>query len=135
MKLYATRLTPGTDLKPAIASFAKAHSITAGVIVSSVGSLSEVTFRLAGAKPGHQPSFHKEGEYEILTLNGTVNSDDMHLHLAVSDSTGAVIGGHLKGGCIVKTTVELVILADPSQRFNRTPDLFTGFDELEVRAT
>ena len=133
MKLFATRLTPGTDLKPAIASFAKAHSITAGVIISGVGSLESVNVRLAGAQPGHQPNLQQKGEYEIVSLHGTVGMGDMHVHMAVSDKTGAVLGGHLRSGCIIKTTVELVILADAGQRFARTPDLFTGFDELEVR--
>jgi predicted DNA-binding protein with PD1-like motif len=132
VKLHATRFTPGTDLKPAITAFVKANHITAGAILSSVGSLSSLNIRLAGAQPEHQPALEKEEEFEIVSLNGTVGLDGMHLHISVSDRQGNVIGGHLKDGCIVKTTVELGIIADPDQQFARKPDLETGFDELVV---
>jgi predicted DNA-binding protein with PD1-like motif len=135
MKLHATRLTPGTDLKSAITEFVKANHITAGAILSGVGSLSSLNIRLAGAQPDHQPSLEREEEFEIVSLNGTVGLEGMHLHISVSDREGNVVGGHLKDGCIVKTTVELVIIADPDQRFNRHPDPETGFDELVVKET
>jgi uncharacterized protein len=132
MQLYATRLHPGDDLKQKIAEFVTAKAITAGVIVSSVGSLSKAVFRLAGAQPNHQPQIERDDEFEIVSLNGTVGVGGMHLHISLSDREGHVIGGHLKDGCILKTTVELVIAADPGQRFDRRPDAQTGFDELVV---
>lgn len=114
MKLHAIRLHPGDDLKLKITEFINAENITAGVIVSSVGSLKQARFRLAGAQPGHQPMFERVDEFEIVSLNGTLGMGEMHLHIALSDRQGRVIGGHLKDGCILKTTVELVVLADPT---------------------
>jgi predicted DNA-binding protein with PD1-like motif len=132
VNLHAIRLNPGDDLRIRIAEFVKSENITAGVIVSSVGSLKKAKFRLAGALPDHQPVLEQEGEFEIVSLNGTVGSGGMHLHISLSDRQGNVFGGHLKDGCILKTTAELVILSDPTQRFERRPDPATGFDELSV---
>jgi Holliday junction DNA helicase RuvA len=91
-----------------------------------------VTLRLAGARPEHQPMLERTAEFEIVSLNGTVGHDQMHIHAAVSDTEGRVWGGHLKDGCLTKTTVELAILEDPNQDFVRRPDPATGFDELVV---
>lgn len=132
MKFHAIRLKPGDDLRVKIAEFVKTENVTGGVIVSSVGSLKKAKFRLAGAQPDHQPVLELEDEFEIVSLNGTVGSGGMHLHISLSDRHGKVIGGHLKDGCTLKTTVELVILADPTQRFVRRPDPETGFDELSI---
>jgi predicted DNA-binding protein with PD1-like motif len=132
MKLHATRIGPGEDLRAAIARYIHDERITAGVIVSGVGSLASVTLRLAGARPEHQPMLERTAEFEIVSLNGTVGHDQMHIHAAVSDTEGRVWGGHLKDGCLTKTTVELAILEDPNQDFVRRPDPATGFDELVV---
>jgi predicted DNA-binding protein with PD1-like motif len=130
MKLFVTRLSPDTDLRPAIDQYVESQGITAGVIVSAVGSLSRARLRLAGAKS----ELVREEKFEIVSITGTVGAGGSHIHVSLSDSKGEVIGGHLKdAGCIISTTVELAILADPTQKFARTPDLFTGFDELEIQ--
>ena len=49
------------------------------------------------------------GEQEILSLSGTLSPDGAHLHIALVDSRGAVIGGHLCVGSLVRTTAELRI--------------------------
>jgi predicted DNA-binding protein with PD1-like motif len=130
MKLYAVTLSPDTDLRPAIDHYVESQGITAGVIVSAVGSLGRVRLRMAGGKS----ELIREEDFEIVSCTGTVGVGGSHMHLSLSDSKGNVIGGHLKeDGCIISTTVELVILADPTQKFARRPDLFTGFDELEIQ--
>ena len=72
------------------------------------------------------------GELEILSLSGTLSSDGAHLHIAVADSSGAVIGGHLCPGSFVRTTAELVIGLLPDWRFRRELDPATGYAELEI---
>jgi hypothetical protein len=44
-----------------------------------------------------------------------------------------VFGGHLKDGCIVAFTAEIVIGILDDITFRRVPDDATGFDELDVR--
>jgi predicted DNA-binding protein with PD1-like motif len=71
-------------------------------------------------------------ELEILSLSGTLSPDGAHLHIAVADSQGAVIGGHLCAGSLVHTTAELVIGLLPEWRFSRELDLATGYAELRI---
>ena len=72
------------------------------------------------------------GELEILSLSGTLSLDGAHLHIAVSDSKGAVIGGHICAGSLVRTTAELVIGLLPEWRFRRELDPATGYAELQI---
>ena len=67
---------------------------------------------------------------EIDTVHGTVSANGVHLHISVSDVEGRVYGGHLKEGCIVRTTCELVVGALEDVVFDRVADEATGFDEL-----
>lgn len=72
---------------------------------NGIGSLSTARLRLAGK----QRSTHLRGDLEILSLSGTLSPNGAHLHIAVADASGAVIGGHLCSGSLVRTTAELVI--------------------------
>lgn len=134
MKLYATRITEGEDLKAAISQFSIDNQLHSGVIVSAVGSLGKARIRMAGAEPHHQDVREYEGIFEIVSLIGTVaNAGKPHLHISISDKDGSVVGGHLKDGCIVHTTVELAIASDSALQFTRELDDATGFDELTIR--
>ena len=133
MKLYATRLQEGEDLKHAVSKFVQSKRLANAVIVSAVGSLSVANIRMAGATPGRQDVRMYEGAFEIVSLFGTVDKNGQsHLHISISDKDGKTTGGHLKDGCIVHTTVELVIASDKNLEFERLLDSRTGFDELSV---
>ncbi|CAB1100801.1 unnamed protein product [Ectocarpus sp. CCAP 1310/34] len=58
MVCYAIRLPPGEELKGVLAEFTSQKEIRAGFIVSCVGSVRDVSLRLAGAEPpaGCSPS-------------------------------------------------------------------------------
>lgn len=134
MEMIATRVKEGRDLKQSIIDFAANSSITAGTIICAVGSLSKAHIRMAGAQPNNQDVRAYEGIFEIVSLTGTISIDgEVHLHISFADKEGAVVGGHLKDGCIVHTTVELIIAKQDNVIFNRKPDPKTGFDELEVQ--
>jgi hypothetical protein len=74
-----------------------------------------------------------DGDFEILTLCGSVAPAAAHLHISVADGAGHVVGGHVAYGCIVRTTVEALLLRLPEWSFARVPDPRTGFAELVVR--
>ena len=74
------------------------------------------------------------GELEILSLSATLSPDGAHLHIAVADLQGSVIGGHLGAGSLVRTTAELVIGLLPEWRFSRELDPATGYPELVIKA-
>lgn len=133
IKFYAARLPSGADLRQAIAELAQAKDITAGTVVSGVGHLTRLVVRLADATPGHSPVLDRRENFEIVSLTGTLETGDLHLHLSAADKHGNVVGGHLKPGCIIGITLELVILAETDLQFKRQLDPGNGFDCLVVK--
>jgi uncharacterized protein len=128
MKVVPLRLQPGDDLRQALETWMGEQEEQAGCVISGIGSLSVAELRFAGAAAA--TTIH--GELEILSLSGTLSADGAHLHIAVADSSGAVIGGHLCVGSLVRTTAELVVGLLPEWRFNRELDPATGFAELQI---
>jgi predicted DNA-binding protein with PD1-like motif len=133
MKMLAIRLKPNQDLKTELEKIVDDNGITSGFIATCVGSLHQVTIRMAGAKPEKQDIRTLDGHFEIVSLVGTVSVSGTHLHISVSDQDGAVIGGHLKQGSLVTTTAEIVIGYDDAVTFDRVLDPETGFDELDIK--
>jgi predicted DNA-binding protein with PD1-like motif len=130
MKVVPLRLQPGDDLRRALEAWMGEQEEQAGCVISAVGSLSLAQLRLAGATEATVI----RGELEILSLSGTLSPDGAHLHIAIADSSGVVIGGHLCAGSLVRTTAELVIGLLAEWRFNRELDPATGYAELRVKA-
>lgn len=122
------RLTKGMDLKKEIESFAIKNKVS-GVIICAVGCLSRLTIRLADGKS----ILEKEGRFEIVSITGTLSENGVHIHISVSDDKGNTIGGHLKDGCIVNTTAEIVLKIFEEIKFNREYDEKTGYDELTIK--
>ncbi len=129
-KVWALRLHPGEDLKKSIAAFAKEHSILAGYIISGIGSLAECNFRL----PGENGIVNLKEKFEILSLSGTLADNGLHIHIALSDSSGKAIGGHLLDGNLICTTAEIVIGEAENLLFTRVADPESGYPELIVKA-
>jgi predicted DNA-binding protein with PD1-like motif len=67
-----------------------------------------------------------------VSLVGTLSMDGAHIHVAIADATGAVTGGHLLAGSIVRTTAELVLGDVDDVRFHRPIDPETTYDELVI---
>jgi len=128
MNVVPLRLQPGADLRCALEAWMAEQQEQAGCVISAVGSLSVAQFRLAGASEAK--SIH--GELEILSLSGTLAPDGVHLHMAVADSRGAVIRGHLCAGSLVRTTAELVLGLLPEWSFRRQLDPASGYAELQI---
>lgn len=129
MQVHVFRLKPHEDLKVAIVEYAKANAITAGIILTCVGSLEEYHVRFANEKAGKK----QWGYFEIVSLTGTFSASSSHLHISVSDSKGNTIGGHLLDGCHVYTTAEIAIGVLPDIAFEREIDPTYGFSELVVK--
>ena len=128
MKVVPLRLHPGEDLRRALEAWMGEQQQQAGCMISAVGSLSVAQLRLAGASETTTIC----GELEIISLSGTLSPDGAHLHIAIVDNSGAVIGGHLGPGSLVRTTAELVIGLLPEWRFQRELDPATGYAELRI---
>lgn len=133
MSQLTFRLMPGQDLKTEIERVAKEKEIRAGVLLSIVGGLADVVLRMAGSMP-EQPILRKwAGPFEIVAGTGTISNEGCHIHVALSDREGDVIGGHLKDGCIVHLTAEIVIGIFEDTTYRRMFDKQTGFKELVAR--
>ena len=131
MKVVPLRLQPGDDLRRSLEGWMGEQQEQAGCVISAVGSLSVAQLRFAGAAEATTIN----GELEILSLSGTLSADGAHLHIAIAiaDSRGAVIGGHLCAGSLVRTTAELVIGLLQEWQFRRERDPATGYTELAIK--
>ena len=125
---HAFRLTTPQDLKAEISKYATDNNVS-GIILSGVGSLERAVLRMAGAK--EIKSFN--GPFEIVSLIGTLCPDGLHLHTSLSREDGSCIGGHVQDGCIVHTTVELVLGEMENFKFSRIEDPSTGYKELQLK--
>jgi predicted DNA-binding protein with PD1-like motif len=128
MKVHAFRLKPGQDLKSEIVNYVREHQIKAGVIMMCVGSLNRAVIRMAN----EQITKTFEQKFEIVSLVGTLSQDGCHLHISLADVEGNVIGGHLKEGCSVYSTAEVILAEFDDLIFNRIDDPETGFKELNI---
>lgn len=130
MQLVPLRLRHGQDLRAALEAALTEHAVGAAFVLQGIGSLSVAQLRLAGAE---QPT-ELRGDLEILTLAGSLAPDGAHLHIAISDAQGRVLGGHVSAGCIVRTTAEILLALLPEHEFSRELDAAgSGFRELVVR--
>ena len=128
MKIYPLRLKPNQDLRQSLKNFVNQENIKAGFILSAIGSLKQAKIRFAN----QQSSTILIEKFEILSLNGTIATSGVHLHIAISDKEGKTIGGHLDDECIIYTTGEIIIGTTEEFIFNRTIDEQTGYKELEI---
>ena len=129
MRSHTFRLKPQQDLFDSIEEFVKRNHIEAGCILSSVGSLTHATLRLANR------SYYNdyEGHFEIVSMTGTVSIHGSHIHVAISDGDGVTIGGHLVSGCKIYTTAEIVLLELDDVIYKREMyENDSGYEELTV---
>lgn len=129
VKIHAFRITKDKDLKKEIIKFISNNKIKSGCILTCVGHLTKAKLRMSDGKT--IKDFEKE--FEIVSMVGTVGNKDAHLHVSLSDINGNCIGGHLKGGCIVGVTAEVVIAEFEEYSFLRESDKDTGYDELVIK--
>ena len=128
MPVYAIRLTPGQDLRNSLDDFTMERRLGAGYVITCAGSLKRVVIRPAD----RNDPIVLEQKCEIVSLTGTLSADGSHLHIAVSDGTGATFGGHLLPGSLVYTTAEIVIGDLEDVIFKREIDGETGYKELKI---
>ncbi len=129
LQTLSFRLRPGQDLKQEIQTIVATKRVAAGAVLTCVGSLTDLTLRLANQDG---PTVWR-GHFEILALSGTVSVSGSHLHLSAADSTGRTLGGHLLDGCLIYTTAEIVLGIMPDITFVREPDPTFGYKELVIK--
>ncbi len=122
--MIVSRILPENDLKTSLENLMENNRFKSGIIVSIVGSLKETHLRMSN---GNKKSF--KGSFEIVSAEGTISQDGVHVHLAVADENGSVYGGHLLRGCTIHTTAEICVI-ESHIKFRRVLDRNTGYNEL-----
>ncbi len=128
MKTTVLRFKPGQDLKQNLINFCKDQKLSAGFILSGIGSLKKLNLRLANSKE----TISKSEAFEILSLQGSLSEVGVHVHMIVADQKGQCWGGHLLEGCEILTTAEILIAELPDKKFTREMDSETGYLELKI---
>jgi glutaredoxin/predicted DNA-binding protein with PD1-like motif len=124
MHVVPLQLAPGSDLRRSLEDVARARGAS-GFVLGVVGDLSRAAFQCPG-QPG--PTV-MEGDLEIITLNGTLSPEGVHLHLSLSDGACQVWGGHLEPGSLVRKGAHVLVglLTAPSA------EPVAGANDLEQR--
>ena len=126
IRFHSLRLRRGMDLMQSVKVLCAEKNISAGVVLSAVGCISQGRVRDASGV-----TVREIGEHcEIVSLNGTVSEKRCHLHIALSKEDLSTVGGHLLEGCIINTTCELVLGVVEGWRCGVEQDAETGYDEI-----
>ncbi|MBW4531005.1 MAG: DUF296 domain-containing protein [Aphanothece saxicola GSE-SYN-MK-01-06B] len=97
-------LGPGTDLRASLEQLGT-QAGASGFVLGVVGDLSQAAFQC----PGQAEPTVLQGHLEIITLQGTVAPQGVHLHLSLSDGECQVWGGHLEHGSLVLRGADLLV--------------------------
>ena len=128
LQAFPARLLPGDDLRRALEACVAERRLSAAFVLAGIGSLKPACIRLAGERGASTLA----GDFELLTLSGTIAASGSHLHASVSDAGGRIVGGHVAYGCTVRTTAEVLLGLLPGWRFTREVDARTGWAELVI---
>jgi glutaredoxin/predicted DNA-binding protein with PD1-like motif len=104
MRPQPLKLGPGSDLRRSLEQLALQQNAS-GFVLGVVGNLSRAAFQC----PGRAEPNVLQGDLEIITLNGTVSPQGVHLHLSLSDGDCQVWGGHLEHGTLVLKGADLLV--------------------------
>lgn len=127
-RFLAFRLAPGEEMLGALRRVVAANGIRAGYVAGVVGSLSRACLRFAGRRDGTE----LDGCFEVVSLVGTLDAGGEHLHMTISNQEGATTGGHVLEGCVVRTTMELVLGDLTDLEFRREYCPLSAYEELAV---
>lgn len=128
MKIIVKRLLPNQDIKVNLISFLEENQLSAAAIISAVGSVKAYVIRVSDGSS----VIHGIENREIVSLSGILTKDGVHVHLSLSGLDGRVIGGHLMEGCLVNTTLEVVLMSLEDD-LTREFDPNTGYRELVIK--
>lgn len=104
-------IDPGEEVLEQVETIAQAEQIKLASVqaLGAVGAFTVGVFHTA-EKQYHANSFM--GDFEIVSLTGTINTMDgafyAHLHMSAGNERGEVFGGHLNRA-VVSATCEMVI--------------------------
>jgi predicted DNA-binding protein with PD1-like motif len=141
-RIIVGRLHPGTDLIGGLEAACDEHGVRFASVLACYGSLSAARFKFLQIPPGEErPRLvpHRVDErVEFMGGQGLVcetpdGRRETHLHGSISDSTGAVTGGHFEPGANpVYNNMDIVLQELLDVRLIRAYDAATDTIEMRV---
>lgn len=105
------RIDKGEEILDQVKVLAEKENIRLAGI-QALGAVNDITVGVFKTGEKKYYSNHFEGNFEIVSLTGTINTMDgkfyAHLHMSAGDENGQVFGGHLNRA-VVSATCEMVI--------------------------
>lgn len=105
------RMDKGEDIVEQVKNVALKENIKLASI-SALGAINEFTVGVFKTKEKKYYANEFKGDFEIVSLTGTINTMNneyySHMHLSAGNDQGQVFGGHLNKA-IVSATCEMVI--------------------------
>ena len=109
--VYAVRIDKGEEILASLKEFAVKENI-AFARVSAIGAVGSFTAGVFDTKTKQYRANEFKGNFEIVSLSGTVDRMNgayyAHLHMSAGNEKGEVFGGHLNRA-VVSATCEMVI--------------------------
>lgn len=109
--VYAVRIDKGEEILASLKEFAVKENI-AFARVSAIGAVSSFTAGVFDTKTKQYRANEFKGNFEIVSLSGTVDRMNgayyAHLHMSAGNEKGEVFGGHLNRA-VVSATCEMTL--------------------------
>jgi uncharacterized protein len=137
-RIIVGRILPGSDLVTGIEEICRKHDVRQAMIVGTIGSVVDAQFEWVSTtenRPGtgHTSHMSIEGAGSLISGQGLVcrNEDgselDVHIHCTITDSSGAVYGGHFPKGTVpVLSTTDVTLIEITGMRLVRRPHPVSG---------
>lgn len=110
-KMIVARIDKGEEMLSKIKDIAIAENIKLAS-VSAIGATNNFTVGVYKISEKKYYANHFEGDFEIVSLTGTINTMNhefyTHIHMSAGNELGEVFGGHLNEA-IVSATCEMVM--------------------------
>ena len=123
------RIDRGEEILAAVREIAEAEDIRLASI-SALGATNDFTVGVYNVDEKQYHANDFKGNFEIVSLTGTLNTMDgefyTHLHMSAGNDKGQVFGGHLNRA-VVSATCEMVVEIIPGA-VDRAHDPDTGLN-------
>ena len=108
---FVVRLDKGEEVIESLLKLSSLENIKLAC-VSALGATNKFTVGLFNVSEKKYYSSTYEGDFEIVSLTGTLSLKDgviyPHIHMSAGDNNNVVYGGHLNS-CFISATCEIVI--------------------------
>lgn len=133
-RVVVARAESGEDILEAIEKAAVDNGIRTGQF-SAIGALSKATLGFFNRETASYQETTIDNDLEIVSCTGSVSTFEggttVHAHIAVADAHGVCYGGHVRKGCKVSVTFEIIFI-EMEREIRRKRDRATGLNLMDI---